>query len=69
MTEHRTRTRRWSVTSVLAVTALLAAVAALSSGPAAADGNEAPGSPTSFEHLTVGGSEVCVVSDAGALRC
>ena len=69
MAEHRTRARGWTVTSVLAVTALLATMATLASGPAAADGNEAPGSPTSFEHLTVGGSQVCTVSDAGALRC
>ncbi|MBL8775209.1 MAG: carboxypeptidase regulatory-like domain-containing protein [Acidimicrobiales bacterium] len=61
------------VVRATAATAAMALLGALAVGapsvPVAADGNEAPGSPTSFEHLTLGGSAVCVVNDAGALRC
>lgn len=70
MSLHPTTTRRPTATTLLALAALLAGLLAVGgTGPAAADGDEAPNSPSAFERLTVGRGVVCVVSDAGTLRC
>ena len=67
---HPTTTRRPAATVLLALAAMLAGLLAVGgAGPAAANGNEAPGSPSAFERLTVGESTACAIGTSGALRC
>ena len=69
MTDHRTTNGRRVTTALAAVGLLAGLLVAGGAGPASADGNEAPGRPSTFRSMTVGEATACVISGTGTLRC
>lgn len=57
--------------TLIVVIALLAGltVVVTTTGPGAADGNEAPGSPLAYRSLSAGTSHTCAILDDGRLKC
>ena len=69
MFNHSIRTTALAA-ALLAVAALLVGLITVgTSGPAAADGDESPGSPVAFERLSAGGGTTCLIASTGTLRC
>ena len=60
------RTRAWAIALTIALAATLVGTAG---GPAAADGNEAPGAPLAARSITTGFAHSCALLDDGSVRC
>lgn len=61
--------KRRFVRAVLVVALLASTWVNATSGPAAADGNEAPGNPPVFRSLSAGSAHTCAIVTDGSVRC